>query len=315
MSLLTLEQVLCESEKLTVRLTEDGNTSEDLLCQTGCVQKEIDAMKQYSEDTTGLNELARQRPHSVLVAGIQQESRRLRELQQENRELRAALEDHQNALEVIMSKYRQHVTHLVQMAHLQQVPQVRLDQQYNQLKRQSDKMSEMAAVMRMAAQTDEKDSLQDIEVISKLATENQGLREILNISVKYGSNKQTDDSKTGDKTEAKTAIAAAAASTTATTEVKINQESAVESSRVKVEPKAGSESTQSSQESSRVKVEPKAGSESTQSSQESSRVKVEPKAGSELTQSSQESTTGVQPSPTKPVESIKQSVKEESFWS
>lgn len=73
---------------------------------------------QYAEEAGELNELARQRPHSVLVAGIQQESRHLRELQQENRELRAALEEHQNALEVIMSKYRQQMTHLVQVSKL-----------------------------------------------------------------------------------------------------------------------------------------------------------------------------------------------------
>ncbi|XP_046688824.1 FGFR1 oncogene partner 2 homolog [Homalodisca vitripennis] len=60
-----------------------------------------------------LNDAARQRPHSVLIAGIQQENRHLRELQQENRELRAALEEHQNALELIMSKYRQQMTQLV----------------------------------------------------------------------------------------------------------------------------------------------------------------------------------------------------------
>jgi hypothetical protein len=60
-----------------------------------------------------LNDTARQRPHSALVAGMQQENRYLRDLQQENRELRAALEEHQNALELIMSKYRQQVTQLI----------------------------------------------------------------------------------------------------------------------------------------------------------------------------------------------------------
>lgn len=71
---------------------------------------------QYKEEVGELNEAARQRPHSVLIAGMQQESRHLRELQQENRELRIALEDHQNALELIMSKYRQQMTHLVNIS-------------------------------------------------------------------------------------------------------------------------------------------------------------------------------------------------------
>lgn len=60
-----------------------------------------------------LNEAARQRPHSVLVAGIKQENRHLRDLQQENKELRDALEDHQTTIALIMTKYRQHITQLV----------------------------------------------------------------------------------------------------------------------------------------------------------------------------------------------------------
>lgn len=60
-----------------------------------------------------MTEAAGLRPQKALVASIQQENRQLRDLQQENRELRALLEEHQNALELIMSKYRQHVSQLV----------------------------------------------------------------------------------------------------------------------------------------------------------------------------------------------------------
>lgn len=49
----------------------------------------------------------------VRNAGIQQENRHIRQLQHENKELRAALEEHQNAIELIMSKYRQHMSYLV----------------------------------------------------------------------------------------------------------------------------------------------------------------------------------------------------------
>lgn len=72
---------------------------------------------QYSEDVEILNEAASQRSQSVLVAGLQRESQHLRELQAENRELRAALDDHQNALELIMSKYRQQVAKLTSESH------------------------------------------------------------------------------------------------------------------------------------------------------------------------------------------------------
>ena len=67
----------------------------------------------YQEDVENLNEVAHNRPRAQLVLGIQQENRHIRTLQQENKELRAALEEHQNALELIMSKYRHHVTRYI----------------------------------------------------------------------------------------------------------------------------------------------------------------------------------------------------------
>ena len=54
----------------------------------------------------------------MLLSGIQQENRHIRQLQHENKELRAALEEHQNAIELIMSKYRQHITCLVHSSKL-----------------------------------------------------------------------------------------------------------------------------------------------------------------------------------------------------
>lgn len=40
---------------------------------------------QYQEEIQELNEVARHRPRSTLVMGIQQENRQIRELQQENK--------------------------------------------------------------------------------------------------------------------------------------------------------------------------------------------------------------------------------------
>ncbi len=60
-----------------------------------------------------MNESARQGPHGEIIAGLQQESRQLRELQTENRELKVALQDYQNAVELIMSKYRSHTAQLL----------------------------------------------------------------------------------------------------------------------------------------------------------------------------------------------------------
>jgi cell shape-determining protein MreC len=56
----------------------------------------------------------------ALVAGIQQESKHITDLQQENRELRNALEEQQNAVDLIMSKYREHVSKLLECQRLDQ---------------------------------------------------------------------------------------------------------------------------------------------------------------------------------------------------
>lgn len=55
-----------------------------------------------------MNEASRERPRGALIGSIERESRLMRDVQRENGELRAALEDHRRALELIMSKYRQH---------------------------------------------------------------------------------------------------------------------------------------------------------------------------------------------------------------
>lgn len=63
---------------------------------------------QYKEEVDTLNEASRERPRGELIASIERESRLMRDVQKENGELRAALEDHRRALELIMTKYRQH---------------------------------------------------------------------------------------------------------------------------------------------------------------------------------------------------------------
>ena len=73
---------------------------------------------QYQEDLNELNEIAKHRPRANLIMGLVQENTQIRELQQENKELRLALEEHQSALELIMSKYREQVIKLVMVSKL-----------------------------------------------------------------------------------------------------------------------------------------------------------------------------------------------------
>jgi len=184
---LTVQEIVLEAKNLANKLKEQNSIADFLLSQGQCVHKQLDAMKQYSDEVGELNTTARQRPHSVLVAGIQQENRHLRELQQENRELRAALEEHQTAMEVIMTRYRQQITKFIQSSNLD-VPKL-FNRQYSEtIYHQNVKIKEMATVMKKAAEADEEVQIEYSEAIERLSTENKGLRDLLNISVAFGSN-------------------------------------------------------------------------------------------------------------------------------
>jgi len=177
---LTVQQLLNDAKRLSSRLRDHDQSADHLISRAQEVLKEVDAMRQYQEDVENLNEVAHNRPRAQLVLGIQQENRHIRTLQQENKELRAALEEHQNALELIMSKYRQHVTRLVNAPHpdFTNINQLKIQA----LAERTEKVCEMAAVMKEAVRVDESACNQQQETVVRLITENKGLRELLEIS-------------------------------------------------------------------------------------------------------------------------------------
>uniref|UniRef100_F6Y9C6 FGFR1 oncogene partner 2 n=1 Tax=Monodelphis domestica TaxID=13616 RepID=F6Y9C6_MONDO len=153
----TIEKALADAKALVERLRDHDNAAESLIEQTTALNKRVAAMKQYQEEIQELNEVARHRPRSTLVMGIQQENRQIRELQQENKELRTSLEEHQSALELIMSKYREQMFRLL-MASKKDDPGIimKLKEQHSkELQVHVDQITEMAAVMRKAIEIDE----------------------------------------------------------------------------------------------------------------------------------------------------------------
>ncbi|XP_044137397.1 FGFR1 oncogene partner 2 isoform X2 [Bufo gargarizans] len=180
----TIEKVLSDAKLLVERLREHDSAAESLIEQTTVLNRRVEAMKQYQDEIQELNEVARHRPRSTLVLGIQQENRQIRELQQENKELRTSLAENQSALELIMSKYREQMFRLL-MASKKDDPGIIIklkDQHSKELQNHMDKISEMAAVMKRAIDVDEQFGNQDYDRILKLEQENRGLREILQIT-------------------------------------------------------------------------------------------------------------------------------------
>lgn len=183
---LTVAQVLSDARRLGSRLRDHDANADGVISLARSVLDEVEAMRAYNEEIEHLNDVARNRPRAQLVLGIQQENRHIRALQQENKELRAALEEHQNAIELIMSKYRQHMSHLLH--------QTRLDSSFivNRekaavLQEKTDRIMEMAGVMSQSIQIDDGFLAREEEIKSRLVTENKGLRDMLEISRKSGS--------------------------------------------------------------------------------------------------------------------------------
>lgn len=178
----TVQQLLGDAKRLVSRLREHDSTADQLLSQAQALGRNVEAMRQYNEELAELNG-ASQRPRSALILSIQQENRHIRELQQENRELLAALEEHQSALELIMAKYREHIVRLGQS----RATEAKLVASMPQCHHLADKVSEMAAVMRKAAQVDEDCGAEQTERLAQLRVENEVLRQLLDISRKSGS--------------------------------------------------------------------------------------------------------------------------------
>lgn len=193
----TVQQILSDAKRLVTRLREHDNSADTLLAQTQTLNKTVENMKQYNEELAELNMAANQRPRSALILNIQQENRHIRELQQENRELRSLLEEHQSTLELIMTKYRQQVTKLVQTNKVEEAC-VKLDNS-KELQKSADKICEMAAVMKHAVEIDDNSYCQEREKLTQLMTENKGLRELLKISIAAGSIRCLTSPETSDK--------------------------------------------------------------------------------------------------------------------
>jgi len=182
---LSVAQLLVDAKRLAGRLREHDDSANRVVSNAQETLKAVAEMKNYKEDIESLNDIANQRPRPQLVLGIQQENRHIRALQQENKELRAALEEHQNAIELIMSKYRQHMMCLVNAS---KIDQNAIKQSKNRmLQDRVDKICEMATVMNRSIELDDRAQSQEQEIMSRLITENKGLREMLEISRRNGS--------------------------------------------------------------------------------------------------------------------------------
>lgn len=169
---ITLEQIILDAKRVANRLKDREALGDSLLVETESVNKQIESMRFYNDDIETLNKICRDNSNAQLINMIHQENPHIREMQQENRELRACLEDHQRALEMIMTKYREHTQNLVIKTRVT-IGDV-MDTQKNEIiLKQANKIEEMAAVMQTASSVDEENMNKENEHLSQLITENK----------------------------------------------------------------------------------------------------------------------------------------------
>ncbi|XP_050433839.1 FGFR1 oncogene partner 2 homolog [Adelges cooleyi] len=183
----TIQQILSDAKRLASKLKEDDTHADTLLSQTQFVYKKIDAMKQYADDLSELNDMEEGGiPHEDLVNSIRTESRQLQEIVRENQILRAMVAEHQTALEMIMSKYRTQVSQLLTQTKedrlMSDLTAKTIEEKNELIVHQEERIKEMMAVMSLACRLEAEEATKKEETIGRLQTENQTLRKLLKIS-------------------------------------------------------------------------------------------------------------------------------------
>ncbi|XP_032898643.1 suppressor of IKBKE 1 [Amblyraja radiata] len=183
----TIEKVLADAKSLVERLKDHHNAAESLIDQTTTLNKRVENMKEVGtgisdrnqEDFEKLKKMASYKPYPLLT----QENTQIRDLKQENKELWLSLEEHRYALELIMSKYRKQMLHLLAAKKLDSTPVTNLHQEHSQeLQTHIEQICDMATVMRKAVQIDDPEYCQIQEKIAQMELENKELRELVSFS-------------------------------------------------------------------------------------------------------------------------------------
>ncbi|XP_019369660.1 PREDICTED: suppressor of IKBKE 1 isoform X2 [Gavialis gangeticus] len=184
----TIEKILTDARTLLDRLRDHDSAAESLIDQSAALHRRVAAMrqagsagaKQAHDEAANVKDVSKLKPHLLLS----QENTQIRDLQQENRELWISLEEHQDALELIMSKYRKQMLQLTRGRKDEDAePVLKVHQaQSVEIESQIDRIYEMGEVMRRAVQVDDDQFFTIQEKLAQLELENKELRELLSIS-------------------------------------------------------------------------------------------------------------------------------------
>ncbi|CAL1281031.1 unnamed protein product [Larinioides sclopetarius] len=180
----SVNQILNDAKRLVSRLRDHDSAADSIISQTQTLYKNVEAMKEYNEDVNEQNMMNQIKSRPIHMFTAQQENKHIRDLLQENRELKDMLEEQQSTMELIMRKYRQQTTHLINST---SVKNSTYDSSAQELQKLADSICEIADVMKQSVRLDDVGYINEQEKLTELITENKGLRELLDISKTYGS--------------------------------------------------------------------------------------------------------------------------------
>lgn len=189
---LSVEKLMEDAKLLVSRLGLHDESAEVLAQQACSLRQEIEAHNGYQETLRELNKAAGHRPRSNLIMEIQQENCAIRSLQRENNELCQMLKDQQNAMDLIMTKYREQLDKFKETQDVQLAIQNKVKAYVEDLSNENnqktqvnvlvDKVYKMANVMNQALEADDNAFCKENDELSRLKLENQGLKELVLIS-------------------------------------------------------------------------------------------------------------------------------------
>lgn len=176
--------MILDAKRLASRLKDKEMMADEIINESEKVNYQLDSMRQFVDDLNALNALARERSNTEIIHQIHAENPQIREIQAENRQLKASIEEHQRAIELIMTKYRQHTQAQIEDTKLdfEKLLKVNNSNCSHIISQQAEKYQEAIGVMQDAIRITDGDSNDYLEQLTQLKTENNGLRELLCIS-------------------------------------------------------------------------------------------------------------------------------------
>ncbi|XP_053204255.1 FGFR1 oncogene partner 2 homolog [Panonychus citri] len=185
-----IDKIVQDAKELYERLIVDEETANELLCKANFINNSAVTMLEYQDIIEKLEQ--DNNDDTTQVSSIVTESQQLNRLRNENAQLKVALEDHQFALELIMSKYRQQVCKFLNYHSNQKIPTVKSSCDSSTVLNLSSQIKEMAQLMMDSIENDENNQMARDKIISQLTIENETLRELVKIALEFQSIKKED---------------------------------------------------------------------------------------------------------------------------